>query len=73
LWTPPHREFVIADQGDKDDGTEGAEAPEPPAADPIADVDEAWEGFALDASVFRSPGGRKEDSDFRSDGGRQEN
>jgi len=46
------------DQTNKDDGTQGTRAPGPVHADPVTDEDEdeAWEGFALDASVFRSGG-----------------
>ncbi len=54
------RECVIASPNDNDDGGQGAQAPEPFHTDFGADEDEAWEGFALDATVFRS-GGHKEE------------
>ena len=38
-------------------GTEGS----PPTDDPVEDDDDAWEGFALDARVFRFGGGRHDD------------
>lgn len=49
----------MAGQSDNDDGAQGAAAPEQLLA-PLDDVeDEAWEGFALDASVFRSGDGHQ--------------
>lgn len=53
---------------ENDYGTRGAEAPKPLHADPGTLEDEAWEGFALDASVFRSGGTHQQDSG----GGHQE-
>jgi len=41
-------------------GAQGGEAAKP--ADPDANEDEAWEGFALDTSIFRSGGGHREES-----------
>lgn len=57
----PGRKCAITGQKNEDDGTQGASAPGPVHADPGVDEDEAWEGFALDVSVFRSGDGHQKD------------
>ncbi len=60
------RRCIIPATKNEDDGTNEDDAPEQVHADPVhadstVDGDEAWEGFVLDARVFRS--GRRHQKD----------
>jgi hypothetical protein len=52
---------VTAGQKNTDDESSRAAGPPPVHTDPSIDDEEAWEGFALDASVFRSGGDHRDE------------